>query len=233
LYREVRKYTSGDEHSCYSAEKMLYCGLSAYNSMKSSKKQEEEISVPISKTNTIQGSRTLVREKVMQILVAHFISNTNVNKLFEHIFYRDFKGLDENDDATKTAVRTKKPKPSVSDIIPLLTDEEFDNIYADKGILWRPADEAFGKDLLESCQQNQQHIMAMIDTNSENWDIERIPIVDKIAIIIAVSEMLDFPYISAITSINEAVNISKKYSSENGYIFVNGILHSLKHKLEK
>jgi len=70
--------------------------------------------------------------------------------------------------------------------------------------------------------------MAEIDKNigstSENWDIERLAIVDKNIIRIAVCELFFFPDVPAKVSINEAIELAKKYSTLDSASFVNGIL---------
>ena len=51
---------------------------------------------PLSKNKSIRGDRRLVREKVLQILVAHYVSKADINELFSHIFFRDFLEQDES-----------------------------------------------------------------------------------------------------------------------------------------
>lgn len=70
--------------------------------------------------------------------------------------------------------------------------------------------------------------MAAIDkciaSTAENWDLERLAIVDKDLIRIAVCELFFFPDIPAKVSINEAIELAKKYSTTDSASFVNGIL---------
>jgi len=81
---------------------------------------------PISKTKIINGTRRLVREKVMQILVAHSVSNVDTNFLFNHIFYRDFNIDDENE--------KKAEKKIITNNVPLITDEDILNLHSDASI---------------------------------------------------------------------------------------------------
>jgi hypothetical protein len=87
--------------------------------------QTEDTKFPISKTKIITGNRRLVREKVMQILVAHLASNPEINILFEHIFHRDFN-IDDDD--------KKENNEIFADSVPLFTDEEIINMHADSTI---------------------------------------------------------------------------------------------------
>jgi len=89
------------------------------------KKNKDNVSeFPISKTKIVFGSRRKVREKVLQILVAHFVSNTDINFLYNHIFKREF--TTEEDEVTSS-----RSSEIDSDTLPLLTDEEILNMNSD------------------------------------------------------------------------------------------------------
>lgn len=63
-----------------------------------------------------------------------------------------------------------------------------------------------------------------IKDNSKDWKINRIAKVDLAVLRVALSEILYNESIPSSVSINEAVEISKKYSSEDSHKFINGIL---------
>jgi N utilization substance protein B len=63
-----------------------------------------------------------------------------------------------------------------------------------------------------------------IKDNSKDWKISRIAKVDLAVLRVALSEILYNESIPSSVSINEAVEISKKYSSEDSHKFINGIL---------
>lgn len=58
----------------------------------------------------------------------------------------------------------------------------------------------------------------------ENWDLDRISLMDKIILIAAISELDFFPLTPARVIINEFIEISKVFATEKSQIFVNGIL---------
>jgi len=68
--------------------------------------------------------------------------------------------------------------------------------------------------------------------NLKNWDIERIAITDRAIILMAMTEFTNFPSIPVKVTINEYIEISKKYSTPKSKQFVNGILDVLSKDLE-
>ncbi len=87
--------------------------------------------------------------------------------------------------------------------------------------------------LLENIKNNFDKINETIKKYSLNWRLERMAVLDRNILRIAIAEMLFMPDIPEKVSINEAVEISKKYSTEDSYSFVNGILHRVYVTLQK
>lgn len=71
---------------------------------------------------------------------------------------------------------------------------------------------------------NMEEIDKYIRDNSKDWKINRIAKVDLAVLRIALSEILYNKTIPESVSINEAVEISKKFSNEDSHKFINGIL---------
>ena len=71
---------------------------------------------------------------------------------------------------------------------------------------------------------NLQLIDDVIDNNSEKWKVTRMPKVDKAILMLAIAEMLFAEDIPCEVSINEAVNLAKKFSTDESGKFINGIL---------
>lgn len=63
---------------------------------------------------------------------------------------------------------------------------------------------------------------------SENWNFDRISIVDRAIICISAAEFISFPDIPIKATINEAIELAKIYSTDKSYIFINGIVEKLK-----
>lgn len=76
-----------------------------------------------------------------------------------------------------------------------------------------------------------EHIHEADDTIArlaKNWDIHRMAVVDRNVLRLAIFEMLHRSDIPPVVSINEAVDIAKKFSTEDSGKFVNGILDRVK-----
>ena len=64
----------------------------------------------------------------------------------------------------------------------------------------------------------------LISEHAQNWDLARIALVDRLVLRIAITELLAFEDIPPKVTINEAIEIGKKFSTANSGAFINGIL---------
>lgn len=78
--------------------------------------------------------------------------------------------------------------------------------------------------MFEKVKENLQLIDDVIDNNSDKWRVTRIPKVDLAILRLAIAEMLFADDIPCEVSINEAVNLAKKFSTDDSGKFINGIL---------
>ncbi len=92
-------------------------------------------------------------------------------------------------------------------------------------------DKEFFEDIFAHSIQNERRFEEMIAGKTQNWDIERVAAIDKIILIMALAEMLNFPSIPVKVTINEYIEISKNYSTPKSRQFVNGILDVLSTEL--
>ena len=74
---------------------------------------------------------------------------------------------------------------------------------------------------------------ALIERFSKNWDINRMSCVDRNVMRIAVFELIYCDDIPPKVSINEAVDVGKKFGTEESGAFINGILDSIRSDLEQ
>jgi transcription antitermination protein NusB len=79
---------------------------------------------------------------------------------------------------------------------------------------------------------NKGQIDALVERFSQNWKINRMSCVDRNVMRIAVYEMLYCDDIPPKVSINEAVDIGKKFGTQDSGAFINGIMDSIKDALE-
>lgn len=75
--------------------------------------------------------------------------------------------------------------------------------------------------------KNKKEIDDQISTHSKGWNIDRLVRIDKNILRIAISELLYLPEIPISVSIDEAVELAKKYSTEESASFINGILRQV------
>ena len=95
-----------------------------------------------------------------------------------------------------------------------------------------PGDEEFACQLLRRTLANSDYYYKLISDSTRNWDVERIALMDRIIMQIALAEIISFPSIPVSVSINEYVEVAKMYSTPNSGKYVNATLdHSVK-KLE-
>ncbi len=87
--------------------------------------------------------------------------------------------------------------------------------------------------LVNGVIQTRSEIDTIIERFSSNWKISRMPCVDRNIIRIAAYEMFCCPDIPSTVSINEAIDIGKKFGTEESGAFINGILDSIRMSLEE
>lgn len=85
-------------------------------------------------------------------------------------------------------------------------------------------DRDFARKLLKESLNHWEETEKKIGNMLENWDLERISLLDKIILIAAISEIEFFPLTPGRVVINEYIEISKVFSSDRSNIFINGIL---------
>ena len=73
----------------------------------------------------------------------------------------------------------------------------------------------------------------IIRSLSENWDFHRIAPIDKVLLRMGITELLHFPEIPTKVTINEVIEIAKRYSTDKSSIFINGLLDAALSKLKK
>ncbi len=91
----------------------------------------------------------------------------------------------------------------------------------------------FGEALLQDVMQSDVQLLEHIEPTLNNWDAERVAIVDMVLLKMALSELLNFPTIPTKVTLNEFVEIAKLYSTDKSKDFINGILDRLLKKLNQ
>ena len=88
----------------------------------------------------------------------------------------------------------------------------------------------FAVELVEGTTSHLQVIDELLQNTSKNWKLHRMPVVDLSILRCAAYEILYLSDIDPATSINEAVEIAKIYSTPDSPKFINGILDNIPKK---
>ena len=91
----------------------------------------------------------------------------------------------------------------------------------------------FSKALLMTTVNNRVEFDKYIREKAHNWDFDRLAIIDKLVLRMALCEFLYFDDIPPKVSIDEAIEITRKYSTEKSDKFVNGILDGILNDLRQ
>jgi N utilization substance protein B len=90
----------------------------------------------------------------------------------------------------------------------------------------------FAKLLIHKVIESSAEIDGMIKKRVEHWEFHRLAVIDKIILRMGICELLYFADIPPKVTINEAIEIARRYSTDKSDKFVNGILDSVLHDLQ-
>jgi N utilization substance protein B len=89
----------------------------------------------------------------------------------------------------------------------------------------------FANDLLQTAMDKKEYTEEVIKPKLNNWDMERIAVIDMILLRLGICELLYFDTIPTKVTINEYIDLAKEYSTEQSGHFVNGILDNIHKEL--
>lgn len=100
---------------------------------------------------------------------------------------------------------------------------------ASMGLFWKQAEAAeeardFAEELVEGVRDRKEQIDAMITAASRRWRIERLPSVDLCILRVGAYELMATANPATAVILDEAIEISKRFGSEDSGTFVNGVL---------
>ena len=94
-------------------------------------------------------------------------------------------------------------------------------------------DKTFVRDLFAKTILHDKEYEEAISLKTQNWEVERIALVDMILLKMSMAEMIAFPGIPVKVTINEYIDISKDYSTPKSRQFINGIIDKLADEYKK
>lgn len=134
---------------------------------------------------------------------------------FQNFFEEHDRGWIENKDIIKSLVN--KTLKSIS---------EEGVVLAPLSYQWED-DKQFFTDIFDATLENESRTEKLVAERAKNWEMDRIAQVDMVLLKMAVTEMINFPSIPVKVTINEYIELSKKYSTPKSKKFINGILDVL------
>lgn len=149
-------------------------------------------------------------------IVSHLFKKLILGKtLINDFFEEEILHWAEDKEIVKGMVEKtiKSFNPEKGDQMALMTlsmDWEDDKTFIEK--LYR-----YSSDLPDEHQQ-------LIADNTRNWEVERLPLTDRVILEMAIAELIIFPGIPVKVTINEYIELAKGYSTPKSRQFVNGIL---------
>ncbi|HMJ89083.1 MAG TPA: transcription antitermination factor NusB [Candidatus Acidoferrum sp.] len=153
------------------------------------------------------GMRRDARERAVQFLFQHDLNPPeNLDAALEQFWYAQRVAARVDESKATWGQRIELPPPTA--------EEAALRIFADP--------------LIRGTIENRDACDEVIKKHAKNWDLHRIATVDRNVMRLAIYEMLHREDIPPVVSINEAVDIAKKFSTNDSGKFVNGILDKVK-----
>jgi len=159
------------------------------------------------------------RESLIRMFRKHLINETAFQEMLEEesIFW-----VDDLDLASSMVIKTIKSINEEDDeveILPIWRNDDDDKEFM----------EALFTQTLAQGEINEK----LIEEGAQNWELERIALIDRILMKMALAEAKSFESIPLKVTLNEYIELSKYYSTEKSHGFINGILDQLFTKLSE
>ena len=106
-------------------------------------------------------------------------------------------------------------------------DSVIDDVLAELGV----APDPYATQLVKGVAEHHDEIDALLRKYSEHWALERMPVIDRTVLRIATYELLDRPDVPTAVVIDEAVELAKRFSTDDSGRFVNGMLAAIAKKV--
>lgn len=166
------------------------------------------------------------KEMINLIILNYMPDFDNLRNYYED---RSIYWADEDYDISlimlNKTVNSYRENWSIERPLPSLYKDEDDADEADE-------DRKYMVKLFRYCILRGDEYSKLIEEQADNWELDRIAIMDMIIMKMALTELAVFPSIPIKVTINEFIEISKSYSSPKSKLFINGILDKLVIKLK-
>lgn len=154
-----------------------------------------------------------------EVAIIKFIFDNNIfgdEAVMEH-FADELPGWEDDSDMVKILIDNFFKSSSKINFLKLISAEK--NEYA--------------HNLLHTTLEKESYTTELIQPKLNNWDAERVALIDMLLLRMGVAELLYFPTIPTKVTINEFIEIAKMYSTPQSGQFVNGVLDNILKDLTK
>jgi len=165
----------------------------------------------------VVGKRRTAREMAVQMLYQNDLGGSNLPQIFNTFDIAEYIAHEATPEDVPGEEGTPKPRPLGL------------NDRAEYAKRRKRVEDAFlyAQALVRGTLEHRQQIDDMIRGQADNWRLERMPAVDRNILRLAVYEMLFEMDIPKLVVVDEAIELAKKFGSEQSGRFVNGLLDGL------
>lgn len=178
------------------------------------RKDEEYTAYCKNASHTPEEDQAIVQHVLRQVILKHEVP-------LEYLEQRDLYWVDHSELIRSLAIKTLRSADNSAtfEISPLTKDWEEDRFFVEE--------------LCRIVVEESDQYDVYLDEHLKNWELDRIALVDLIILKTALAELIHFPGIPVKVTINEFIEIAKRYSTPKSGKFVNGVLDVLSVKLAK
>lgn len=153
------------------------------------------------------GKRHLAREMAVQMLYQRDVGGCELPQVFRHFDLTDYLSREGAGDGGAGG----EDGAEDADEVRRRVRRAFDH----------------ARELVEGAVGHHQEIDEIIASQADNWRLERMPVVDRNILRLAVYELLHEPDVPKLVVVDEAIELAKRYGSDQSSRFVNGLLDGL------
>jgi transcription antitermination protein NusB len=167
------------------------------------------------KSPTLDEQKKLVNHFFRRII----LGKTNINDHYEEDVLRWAEDRDIVKGMVEKTVKSFDPK-----------DKETFQLHS-LSLNWEDDLDFIEKLFAGAANLSEEH-QKLIAENTRNWEVDRLPLTDRIILEMAITELITFPSIPVKVTINEYIELAKNYSTPKSRQFINGILDVMSKELK-
>lgn len=157
------------------------------------------------------GKRHTAREMALQMLYQHDMGGSELPQVFQDFDVSEFLAQESDGELGSEEGGAGRPSRKISENDRQRVKKAFDH----------------ARELVEGTAGHRSEIDELIRGQADNWRLERMPVVDRNILRLAIFEMQHQPDVPKLVVLDEAIELAKKYGSDQSSRFINGLLDGL------